>query len=311
MNEAVEELDHLAGSAKVATAFEHLDMHFRLRMRAFIPICMPAMFADVEQRLPMSGMRRQGITNILFYVDFEGSDETIAFGRSLHTDYQLRLFRSCTDERNRPVATGSGTERLLFESHSRIRGRPARPETGAPDDGEGDAPLVEAGRAQVLHVLTRPTAPPDERRVERVPEALTGLREHEWNEPLPSLDMLEGPGEGWELASSAEHRDIWGMPNTDINQHVNVLEYVMTFENQVTRQLWEADLPVVGHRLQRSRLLFRKPCFPGEGFVVRSDLYCRGPQTLLIAGLYTVDGDGAPAGRASVAAVMNGALPDG
>jgi len=311
MTEAVDEADHVAGSAKVPVAFEHLDMAFHLRMRAFIPICMPAMFADVEQRLPMSGMRRQGITNILFYVDFESADEAIAFGRSLHTDYQLRLFRSCTDEGNRPVETGSGTERLLFESHSRIHGRPASTESDAPAEGDDDVPLVEAGRARVLHVLTRPTAPPDERRVERVPEALTGLREHRWNEPLPSLAMLEQPGEDWELASSAEHRDIWGMPNTDINQHVNVLEYVMTFENQVTRQLRDAGLTIVGHRLERSRLLFRKPCFPGEAFVVRSDLYRRGRQTLLIAGLHTVDADGSPAGRASVAAIMNGMLPDG
>lgn len=310
MTEAVDRADYIAGSAKVPVAFEHLDMALHLRMRAFIPICMPAMFADVERRFPLSRMRRQGITNILFYVELESTDAAIAFGRSLHTDYELRLFRSCTDERNRPAARGSGTERLLFESHSRVRGR-RQSDAGAFSSGEDDAPLVEAGRARVLHILTRPTAPPGERRVERVPEALAGLREHDWDGPLPSPAMLDRPDEGWELAGSAEYRDVWGMPNTDVNQHVNVLEYVMTFENQVTRQLRDAGLTIVGHRLARSRLLFRKPCFPGEPFVVRSELYRREQRTLLVGGLYGVDADGAPAGRPSAAAVMEGVLPGG
>ncbi|HYW04953.1 MAG TPA: hypothetical protein VFA86_13525 [Gammaproteobacteria bacterium] len=311
MNDSSEMIDSLTGQAKVPTTFERLDMAFRLRIRGFVGICMPPMFADLERRFPMTGMRRVGIAPVLYFVDFRNTPAPLSFGRSLHTDFTLRLCRSHSDRDGRPVPAGTGVERLMFESRTRIRGRlqpGGRANLGyATEDSE----LVEAGSARVLHVITRPAGPPEQRQVTTVPEALHGLREHAWAEPLPTVEALAEIPEGHEPVDTGgweTYRGVWGMPNTDINQHVNVLEYIMGLENQYTRQLHAGGLAVKGHRITRARMLFRKPFFPAQPYVIRSQLYRHGPDTMMVGGFYLLGDDGKVAQRPSVFTAMEGVL---
>ena len=51
------------------------------------------------------------------------------------------------------------------------------------DDGSGA--IVDAGSAEILHVITKPVAAPGERQVTQTPEELRVLREHPWDQPLP------------------------------------------------------------------------------------------------------------------------------
>lgn len=301
-------IDALSGAGNVPSHFDHLDMTYRLRMRAFVGICMPPIFSGLEARLKMMSLRKKGYASIMFYLDFTSGATPIAFGRGLTNEHTLKLYRSVTDANNQPA--GRGTERLLFVSHSVIkaRARSHGPEALGYDDGTGE--IIEAGRAEIRHVITRPLAPPAERQVTAVPEELRALREHAWDQPWPSVEGLSAVPEGYERFDAGawqERTDVWGLPNTDINQHVNVQEYIMGAENQFTRLLLAAGLPVARHHIGRARLLFRKPFFPGEGYLLRAQLYRRGDQTRMHGGFYLLE-DQQPSPRPSAYVAFEGAI---
>ena len=301
MNETTAELDALIGEGKTPTGFEQIDMNFNLRMRAYIGICMPSMFSHLEKRFSMMQLRRDGIAPVLFYVDFRSTNVPLAFARSLLTAHELRLRRS-QDQRG---------GRLILDSVTRIRGRRQGGGHGSlgydPDADE----LVDAGSAHVLHVLTRPAAAPEQRRVVAVPEPLQGLREHAWEGPLPDPESVREVPAGFvevPVGPDCDHEDVWGLPNTDINQHVNVLEYLMGMENQTSRLLHAAALPLASHRISRCRVLFRKPFFPGQRYVLRARLYCKGSQTFVSGAFHGLDKAGELDKRAHLTASIEGEL---
>src|SRR5690606_19085499 len=149
----------------------------------------------------------------------------LAFGRGITNEHSTRLFRSVTARAGNPAERG--VERFLLCSHNLLRSkaRSHGPEALGLDDGT--RPAIEAGTAEIVHVLTRPLAPPGERQVTALPEELRRLREHRWERPWPTPESLSVPPEGYErvtLGPAEERADVWGLPNTDINQHVNATE---------------------------------------------------------------------------------------
>lgn len=301
-------LDALTGVTELAPHFDHLDMSYRLRMRAFVGMCMPPIFTSLNEHLQMMSLRRSGIAPISFYLDFAAGAIPIAFGRALANEQTIRLYRNITDENNQPARAGA--ERLMFVSRSIIKGRARTHGHDALGFDDGAGAVVEAGTAEIMHVITKPLAGPGERQVTALPEELRVLKEHRWEKPLPSVQNLGTPPEGYERVDAGawqERAGVWGMPNTDINQHVNVQEYVMGGENQFSRLLHAARLPVVRHRISRARLLFRKPFFPGEPYVIRAQLYRRGKLTQMQAGFYlTESGQASP--RPSSFVVFDGII---
>ena len=308
MSQSNTPLDALSGASQSPAHFDLLDMTYRLRMRAFVGLCMPPIFANLEAQLRMMSLRKKGYAPIMFHLDFRSGATPVAFGRALENAHTLKLYRSITDRDNQPAATG--TERIMFVSQSTIRAkaRSHGPEALGFDDGSGA--MVEAGSAEIMHIITKPVAAAGERQVTAVPDELQALKEHAWDRPLPSPENLGVPPEGYErldAGSWSERVDVWGMPNTDINQHVNVQEYVMGGENQLTRLLHGAGLPIAKHRIARARLLFRKPFFPGQTYAIRAQLYRRGEHTQMQAGFYLLEGD-QPSARASSFVVFDGEL---
>lgn len=301
-------LDAITGGGDTPSQFDHIDMSYRLRIRAYVGLCMPPIFISLNEHLPMMQLRRQGIASIMFYLDFTNGGTPIAFGRRLRTRHSVKLYRSVTDKNNEPAPTG--TERLMLVSDSTItaRARSHGNEALGFDDGSGE--IVEAGTARILHVFTKPVAPPAERQVVEVPAELRHLKEHLWDQPLPSVEGLSRPPLGYERVDAGDwqqRRDVWGMPNTDINQHVNVQEYITGGENQVSRVLRGAGLPLEKHRITRARFVFRKPFFPGQEYAIRAQLYRRGEFTQTQAGYYLLDG-AEPAAKASTFVVLDGVL---
>jgi hypothetical protein len=127
-------------------------------------------------------------------------------------------------------------------------------------------------------VLTKPVAAANERQVTAMPESLRNLKEHAWDQALPSVEGLSQAPAGYQrvdVGTWAQRSDVWGMPNTDINQHVNVQEYIMGGENQFSRVLRGAGLPLETHRISRAQFLFRKPFFPGQEYLIRAQLFRR------------------------------------
>lgn len=304
-----ETLDAITGSAHVPSHFDQLDMTYRLRMRAFVAICAPAVFASLEARLRMMALRKRGYAAIMYYLDFTSGATPLAFGRGITNEHSAELYRSVTDADGNPADTG--TQRVLLDTRNvlKSRARSHGPEALGYDDGSGE--VIEAGRAEIVHVITRPLAPPGERQVTAVPEELRRLQEHRWQRPWPSAERLSVPPAGYArvaVGAAEERLDVWGMPNTDINQHVNVQEYVMGAENQFTRLLHAAGLPVAQHHIARARLVFRKPFFPGEAYRLRAELWRRGEHTRMHAGFYP-DADGGGE-RPSAFVACDGLLED-
>ena len=301
-------LDAITGGGDTPSQFDHIDMTYRLRIRAYVGICMAPIFMSLNEHLKMMEMRKQGIASIMFYLDFANGATPIAFGRRLRTKHTLKLYRSITDKNNQPVR--SGTERLMFGSESIItaRARSHGSETLGFDDGSG--PIVEAGRAQILHVLTKPVAAANERQVTAMPESLRNLKEHAWDQALPSVEGLSQAPSGYQrvdVGTWAQRSDVWGMPNTDINQHVNVQEYIMGGENQFSRVLRGAGLPLETHRISRAQFLFRKPFFPGQEYLIRAQLFRRDNLTQMQAGYHLLEGT-TPNPRASTFVVFDGTV---
>jgi hypothetical protein len=170
---------------------------------------------------------------------------------------------------------------------------------------------VPAGRMRVVNVLTRPTAPAGQRGVTQVPAELRKLQVHPWNEAFPSAKGLQTVPPGYlhrDCGHWCEQRTIWGLSNTDINQHVNVHEYIINIENHFARMLHGAGMAVPMHRVEGMDIIFRKPSFMGDVSVMRGDLYINGDQTLLLAGFYGVDADGQVDPQAAVFARIAGRL---
>lgn len=301
-------LPYLAGSGERRLSFEDVDQHFHLRIRSLIGLCMPPVFGDLERRFDLAGMRRAGIIPVMYYLEFETFPQPLVFFGRVRMDYELRLRRSVIEG---PGGNPAGrVERLLLDMHIAVSGQQGR---GDPLDlrpgGEGE--MVPAGRLRAVHVITRPVAPPGERQVLVVPEALRALQEHPWDEPMPSIERLStvpptlperetGP---WQ-----EQRSVWGLHNTDVNQHVNVHEYIDALANHGARLLYGSNLPVARHRVARMDMLFRRPFFIGDAHAARGHLYTDDYRTVVLAGLHAAEPEGGLDPRASVFARMEGSI---
>lgn len=278
-------LDAIEGSGSVAVSFEELDMRSMLKIRGFIEICMPPIFEDLNRRHNFFSLRKKGVTPIMFSLDFHAPSIPVAFGRHVTSNHKISVHRSVSEN----PKSGKPVERLLLNMESILTG----------PLGSGDASTlgfepelgktVEVGRSQVLQVLTKPLAPPGERQVTEIPEELSHINEQPWDAPYPSTESLHHIPEGFtetDAGTWGEYQSIWGMPNTDINQHVNVREYIINMENHHTRMLFGAGLPVASHRITRGQFLFRKPFFPGEVFTIQGQLFTKGEETVFEGAFY-------------------------
>ena len=130
-----------------------------------------------------------------------------------------------------------------------------------------------------------------------------------WVAPYPTVDLLLMEPEGWAEAQPGgwgESTSVWGMPNTDVNQHINVEEYIAHMENHVSRLLHAAGLPLAQHHNHRAQVIFRRPGFPGDVFGVRGRLWIKDGRTLCVTGLHGITTDGLWSPRPNVAARFEG-----
>jgi hypothetical protein len=289
--------------------YAFLDQTYHFKIRAFVDICMPPVFTQLFKSFDMFGLRRRGVSTVMVYCDFETLRAPVAYGRQMDTRCRTRLYRSVEE---RPGAEGArSATRLLLSSALSVH---ARLGTGARDQfgyDAGDSEEIEAGRAEVLQVITRPLAPPGQRQVAEVPPELQGLRAHEWERPYPTADLLRDVPAGFAAQETGGWQDrvgVWGLPNTDLNQHVTVTEYIEGVEDYATTRLFGAGQPVARHHLRRARVLYRKPFFAGEAYVIKGNLYRRGADTLLLGGFHKVAPEGQLDGTPSVFARLEGVV---
>ena len=144
-----------------------------------------------------------------------------------------------------------------------------------------------------------------------VPEPLRGLKEHAFEGEYPSIESMSKVDSGFQeqnVGSWNEFRSIWALHNSDVNQHVNVNEYIHLMEGHFARMLWAAKMPVGRHHILHSESLYAKPGFIGQPFGIHAKLFIKGDNTLLLGGFHTVEPDGKLSPRPSVFLRMQGAL---
>lgn len=126
-----------------------------------------------------------------------------------------------------------------------------------------DAPAELVGRVFAEHVVTKPFAPPAERKVTRLDAP--GFP------PIPEDEYAFEPTEALVAGAPLEPVGdaLFGMMHTDSNQHVNSLVYPRLFEEQVVRKLAAMNHPRAKELLMRAlEIRYRKPCFAGDRPVI-------------------------------------------
>ncbi len=206
--------------------------------------------------------------------DFYVSDHPIALGEPFQIDITIRLGRQVGDD--------GAIRRLLSESLGEVYSTHA--ETGT---------RVLLARCLKHNVLSRNDADPAKRRVTEFPSSMKIGGTPERLLSFPSVaEMLRAPdgySEAARFADSEPH--YWSYQQTDMNQHINAMEYVRVLEHFVIDKIAKSGESPRDFLIERARLAYRKPCFSGETFH-RQGRYLSAPgepPTLVCAGLHKGD----------------------
>ena len=154
---------------------------------------------------------------------------------------------------------------------------------------EGGGRRALAGRVFAEHVLTRPFAPPSQRRVTSldfpgapaVTARRAALARHESSAAVP-------PGaKALETTARVDPVGIaFGIVHTDSNKHVNSLAYLRVFEEAALRRF--VSLGLASNVLARSvDIAYRKPCFAGQTMRVVQQAFEYGGKLGMTAALVT------------------------
>jgi acyl-CoA thioesterase FadM len=151
-------------------------------------------------------------------------------------------------------------------------------------------------RAQLRNVFTRYDPDPAKRRVTTLPAELGLGPAPSRTTELPEIETLVPEGRRPDFVEDGPR--VWHYGQTDANRHVNGVEYIRVMESLVANALHAA-----GHDLRRlffarARVVYRKPCFRGEGY--RGVAWFRGEAPLVISGAFLKAGD-PPGARPAVA----------
>jgi hypothetical protein len=214
-----------------------------------------------------------GIFTPLVYVDLEATDVRVDPRQPFRVRGETFLAKTLD-------ATG-GVRHLVREGRHEVR----------------EAGGAVVARARLLNAFTRYDPDPARRRVTELPPELgLGAAPSRVTE-LPDLAALVPEGRAPDFAEAGTH--VWHYGQTDANRHVNGMEYLRAMEH------WVADvLHAAGHDFRRlwfrrARLVYRKPCFRGEGY--RRVAWFRGEAPLVLAGAFVKVDD--PAGARPAVAV--------
>jgi len=145
-----------------------------------------------------------------------------------------------------------------------------------------DAHGTVVARARLLNVVTRYTTDPSQRRVTTLPPALGLGDAPSRTTELPTLDTLLPRERRPDFTE--ETTRVWHYGQTDANRHVNGMEYLRAMEVFVADALHAAGHDLCRLWFRRARIVYRKPCFRGEGY--RRVAWFAGEAPLVVAGAF-------------------------
>jgi hypothetical protein len=237
-------------NATLHLRFEDITQDGRLVLEALPTALGPTVWRGIVARDPATAAAMAaGIVPILSRFVLEGAPGPFSPNVPVEAEGTCRLARA-TDGR------------LMLDMWAELHGPIGRAIGASPRDGE----RASLGRVYAEHVLTRPFAPPRERRVTELDfpgaPAVTETRPS----PPPHESIASAPA-GATLLDAARRVDghplTLGLLHTDSNMHVNSLAYVRMFEEAALRRFASLgrSAVVLGRRLD---IAYRKPCFAGQ-----------------------------------------------
>jgi acyl-CoA thioesterase FadM len=245
------------GVGKTRPRYEDICQDGRLRIQgAWAPIGPILWGGKIPGLLPfMLASRDDGVRSVLTRVFLDGGVGPMTAMAPVETEVRTELARNLDDEGNlRQLLLNTW---LSSKAQLGKRGDPSVP-------GRGEPQLIS--RAYGQHVMTRPSAPRGQRRVEAlkmkgeayVPEAVG-----EYYRPEAAVEVPAGA----ELIDLEPRDDavpvVFGLTHTDGNQHVNFLAYANIVESVALRRLHELGFDRL-FLAEKMELGYRKPCFAGE-----------------------------------------------
>ncbi len=236
--------------ARVHLRFEDVTQDGRLVLEALPNALGPTVWRGILASDPATrACVAQGIVPILSRFVLEGRPGPFSANEPVEAEGTCRLARA-------------DDGRFVLDMWADLTGAIGR--TYGSTDRAGEK--VCAGRVLAEHVLTRPFAPPGERRVTSLD--FPGAPRVTATRPAsPAFDAIASVPAG---ATALEPRKIadpvpvvFGLVHTDSNMHVNSLVYIRLFEEAALRRF--ASLGKVTTLLGRTLdIAYRKPCFAGQ-----------------------------------------------
>lgn len=242
------------GRGRLALRYEDVVQDGRVQLRTMTHAIGAALWREVLARHPLAqSLERDRILPILNRIAVEGGGGPVSVRALVDCEACFDLARTI-DER--------GELRLRLDMWATLTGPRSRTHGAPPSESSTPIPL---GRVYAEHVLTRPFAPPAERKVAALPADAppTALRELPWAPPhaLASLPAdATAIDDAWAFDAAPI---VLGLGHTDSNQHVNSLVYPLLAEEAALRRLADLGLPLDRY-LRFVDVAFRKPCFAGD-----------------------------------------------
>ena len=142
---------------------------------------------------------------------------------------------------------------------------------------------VLCGRVRFVNAFTRYDPDPARRRVlELPPEWKLGAAPSRVATDVPDLATLLPAGRRPDFADPTPH--VWHYGHSDANRHVNGIAYLRSMEEFVADGLLARGVDLSRLYCAATRVVYRKPCFTGEGF--RRVAWFQGEAPLVVVGAF-------------------------
>ncbi len=152
------------------------------------------------------------------------------------------------------------------------------------------------GAVRFVNVFTRYDKDPEKRKIVEIPEELGVGR---LPDRVTDLSTVEDLIERKRTPDFHDSRGgVWQYEQTDPNRHVNSLAYLSVLQEFSLTELFHAGLSMDRLWVRRAKVVFRKPCFRGEGY--RCSVWQMGADPQVLGAAIFKVGD--PAGHPPAAA---------
>jgi hypothetical protein len=242
--------DKPRASARVHLRFEDVTQDGRLVLEALPNALGPTAWRGILYKDPAAAVLfGLGVIPILSRIVLEGGPGPFSANFPVDAEGTCRLARA-------------EDGRFMLDMWADLHGTLGR--TYGSTERAGERAL--AGRVLAEHVLTRPFAPPGERRVTSLdfPGAPTVT---ETRPAPPAYEAIASLPPGATSLEATKSPDpvpfVFGLVHTDSNMHVNSLAYLRVFEEAALRRFAALGrgANVLGRTLD---IAYRKPCFAGQ-----------------------------------------------